>query len=526
MLKEKKFTAKRILSIVLTLIMAAGIVSGINLHEAAYAYDEQVYEGLKYKTNEDGTMSVTGCIDREIEVLDIPAYIDGKSVAEIDYFALYGLSNLKEVSLPDSIRVIGGYAFDQCYSLSKINIPENVEIIRANAFNGCTSLENITIPESVKEIGDNCFGYCISLEKFTVLNPACSISTEGYGQSDIKNMVVYGNSGSTAEAFADSLNLSFVPLDLPETINVDYRTHVQTYGWETSWKGNGETSGTVGEAKRLEAIEIKLDNQTLSGNIEYCTHIQTYGWETSWKSNGEASGTVGEAKRLEAIKIRLTGKLAEKYDIYYRVHAQTFGWLGWAKNGEPAGTAGYAKRLEAIQILIVYKGSLDGEMDSALSYIDGTVHVTVQYGSHIQNYGWQWYMMDGETSGTVGQGKRLEALKVDLCTNPIIGGLEYRSHIQSYGWEKTWRHEEETSGTVGEGKRLEAVQIRLTGEIAKQYDIYYRVHAQSYGWLGWAKNGQSAGTEGLAKRLEAIQIVVVKKGEKAPGSTANAFIKK
>ena len=37
--------------------------------------------------------------------------------------------------------------------------------------------------------------------------------------------------------------------------------------------------------------------------------------------------------------------------------------------------------------------------------------------------------------------------------------------------------------------------------MADKYDIYYRVHAQDYGWLGWAKNGSSAGTEGLSKRL-------------------------
>lgn len=34
---------------------------------------------------------------------------------------------------------------------------------------------------------------------------------------------------------------------------------------------------------------------------------------------------------------------------------------------------------------------------------------------------------------------------------------------------------------------MEAVQLKLTGEIAEHYDIYYRVHSQTYGWLGWAK---------------------------------------
>ena len=57
----------------------------------------------------------------------------------------------------------------------------------------------------------------------------------------------------------------------------------------------------------------------------------------------------------------------------------------------------------------------------------------------------------------------------------------------------------------------------MTGADKDKYDVYYRVHAQSYGWLGWAKNGEPSGTAGYAKRLEGIQIVVVKKNEKAPG---------
>ena len=78
--------------------------------------------------------------------------------------------------------------------------------------------------------------------------------------------------------------------------------------------------------------------------------------------------------------------------------------------------------------------------------------------------------------------------------------------------------------TTGKGKRVEAIQVNLTGEMAEHYDVYYRVHAQHFGWLDWAKNGQSAGTEGLAKQLEAIEIVLVEKGEAAPGATDKPFL--
>ncbi len=71
---------------------------------------------------------------------------------------------------------------------------------------------------------------------------------------------------------------------------------------------------------------------------------------------------------------------------------------------------------------------------------------------------------------------------------------------------------------------LEAIEIRLKGDMAVNYDIYYRVHAQNIGWMDWAKNGQSAGTAGLSYRLEAIQIIIVQKGGTAPGATARPFV--
>ncbi len=137
--------------------------------------------------------------------------------------------------------------------------------------------------------------------------------------------------------------------------SVNYRTHIQTYGWETRMSADGKMSGTSGQAKRLEGIEIRL-GRNINGGIEYRTHVQTYGWENVWRSNGQMSGTSGQAKRLEAIQIRLTGEAGQKYDVYYRVHVQTYGWLDWAKNGEMSGTSGMAKRLEGIEIRLVPKG--------------------------------------------------------------------------------------------------------------------------------------------------------------------------
>jgi uncharacterized protein YjdB len=344
-------------------------------------------------------------------------------------------------------------------------------------------------------------------------------------------------------------------------VTIRYTTHVQTYGWQgdennaNKWFANGKMAGTSGKAKRLEGIKIRVYGNDNLG-IQYTTHCQSYGW-LPWSANGEMNGTEGEAKRLEAIKIQLTGADKEKYDVYYRVHAQSYGWLAWATNGAPAGTAGYAKRLEAIQIVIVKKGesfdhaigniqSARGEAYIASStananpVVTGENNVNVEYRTHVQSFGWQGWKYNGMMSGTSGKAKRLEGINIKLTNKPYSGNIVYTTHVQSYGWQgnendpNTWKRNGVMSGTSGEAKRLEAIRIALTGEMAEHYDVYYRVHAQSFGWLGWAKNGEAAGTAGLAKRLEGIQIVLVPKGGNAPARSyqgitsvkTQAYIKK
>lgn len=297
--------------------------------------------------------------------------------------------------------------------------------------------------------------------------------------------------------------------------SISYQTHVQDYGWQ-SWKSNGEVSGTVGQSKRLEGINIKLSN--INGSIEYKTHVQDIGWQ-DWKSNGQMSGTSGQSKRLEAIKVKLSGEAANQYDVYYRVHAQDYGWLDWAKNGESAGTEGYSKRLEGIQIVLVKKGE-----NAPGSTSRPFIYKMIKYQTHVQNIGWQGEKADGEMSGTTGQSLRLEAIKIQLSSS-IDGGIVYKTHVQDYGW-LNFVTNGQASGTTGQAKRLEAIQMQLTGNAKNQYDLYYRVHAQNFGWLGWAKNGESAGTAGYSYRLEGIQIVLVPKGGYAPGSTSKHYYNK
>jgi len=178
-------------------------------------------------------------------------------------------------------------------------------------------------------------------------------------------------------------------------------------------------------------------------------------------------------------------------------------------------------------------GLVDGENHFTFTLVDAVGHEvektvtivkeepvetpSVTYSTHVQSYGWMTNVSDGEISGTTGQAKRMEAIKIEIQGDAKVG-VKYSTHVQSYGW-MPFVEDGAISGTTGEAKRMEAIKIELTGEDAELFDVYYQVHAQSYGWLDWAKNGEVSGTTGLAKRLEAIKVVIVPKGDAAPGST-------
>ena len=118
-----------------------------------------------------------------------------------------------------------------------------------------------------------------------------------------------------------------------------YRSHIEDIGWQ-DWKTYGEVSGTVGESRRLEAIQI-----IAPFDVEVEAHIENDGWVNYGKINRDTIiGTVGESKRLECLKI--------KGNFEYRVHIQDSGWTPYTKADGicTLGTVGQALRIEAIEM--------------------------------------------------------------------------------------------------------------------------------------------------------------------------------
>lgn len=344
----------------------------------------------------------------------------------------------------------------------------------------------------------------------TELNSEEKIVEESLIENDPNTIDILNNTSNQPSISLASANSGVYDSSTQvSNVNVTYQVHVQDYGWMDA-STNGAMAGTTGQSKRMEAIIVNLDSD-ISGGVEYSAHIQDIGWQ-DWKSTGELAGTTGQGKRIEAIRFRLTGDLANQYAICYQTYIQNHGWLDVTANSGYSGSQGLGLRVEAIRIWLSTKGSTGGQ---------SFICPNVQYKTHVQDIGWQGISNEGNTAGTTGQGKRVEALSISLSNPQLSGNIEYRTHIQNIGWESTWHKNGEVSGTIGQGLRVEALQIRLTGNVAQGYDVAYRVHVQDYGWLGWALNGEMTGSSELSKRIEAIEIKLIEKSTQFSSTRMN-----
>lgn len=168
----------------------------------------------------NGEITITGCSDKNVQSIDIPAEIYGRPVTAIGEEAFFEFGNLERVSIPDSVKSIEYRAFERC-NLSRVDItsiaawceidfwdnplrygknlylngelvtnlviPEGVSKISARAFENCTSLTSVEIPDSVEWIGSHAFFDCTELANIKLPNNLTEIGGGVFSNTAYQN---------------------------------------------------------------------------------------------------------------------------------------------------------------------------------------------------------------------------------------------------------------------------------------------------------------------------------------------------
>ncbi len=169
----------------------------------AYALEEIVIseENEHFKTvdgvlyTKDGTKLLLYPISKQGEAFVIP---EGVEILATDAFALN--KNLKEVSLPSTLRILGMSAFNTT-AIESIDL-KNVEYIGGACFAGCTNLKSVLIPATVKEMEAQIF-YDSSVEYIIIENPNLITEKTAFLRADeLKIFLTYENLTEKEQAWS------------------------------------------------------------------------------------------------------------------------------------------------------------------------------------------------------------------------------------------------------------------------------------------------------------------------------------
>lgn len=150
----------------------------------------------------------------------------GVGISYVSNEMFYNCTALQNISLPNSLQYISTTAFRGCTSLKSIQLPESLDSLGDYVFLDCESLSNIVLPKSLHAIGHSCFSGCNELSTIKVSPANPYFSTDGKAIFNKDKTVLYTtipltsyNIPSTVrelESYAFSAQTDMTSITMPE----------------------------------------------------------------------------------------------------------------------------------------------------------------------------------------------------------------------------------------------------------------------------------------------------------------------
>lgn len=191
--------------------------------------DDFVYNGMTYtiidaeartcKTKDRWSASSESNPDIFTPDFEIPSTVSNGTydftVVEIGQSSFSGCSGLTAIKLPETLNIIGEYAFDSS-NLTSIFIPEGVTEIQSYAFRFCDRLTSVHLPESLISIGNDVFQKCKLLEEINFPNNLATIGSGAFYECDMLATVHLPESLRTIGSLAFAADFNVTDISLPE----------------------------------------------------------------------------------------------------------------------------------------------------------------------------------------------------------------------------------------------------------------------------------------------------------------------
>jgi uncharacterized repeat protein (TIGR02543 family) len=210
-----------------------------------------------------------------------------QSITIIGDFAFQGCAGLENISLPSSLTTIGQGAFRNSGSLKSISIPADVTSIQSYTFFDCVALERLTFAEgnNLSAISESAFFGCVSLKELTIPAKVEVVDRSAFSDCTALERVNFEEGSRLVaigtDAFRNCSSLKYITL--PDTVT--------TIG-----------TGAFRNCTALEQITLPETLTTIgSGAFENCSSLRTLRMPYGLTSIG--AQTFRNCESLESIEI-------------------------------------------------------------------------------------------------------------------------------------------------------------------------------------------------------------------------------
>lgn len=256
---------------------------------AEESYTEGSNDQFYYQKYADHVVITSGKT-MEMDTLEIPESIDGVPVTEIGIYA-FELCTMKTLILPDSIKVIESYTFEDCPNLTSVKLPANIEYIGFHAFEDCEKLATVEFPDHLVKTANFTFDNTPWLEEqrkkdpLVIINDAVIDGRTCEGDVKIPSNVKYVAAGAFQRN--DKITSCVIPAGVTEIASEIFwycanLTSVELKGSETI------AFGTFGACNRLTDLKVSgklksIDYYSFTDNTATAT-ITFRGSQSAWNA--------------------------------------------------------------------------------------------------------------------------------------------------------------------------------------------------------------------------------------------------
>lgn len=203
-------------------------------------------------TIEDGTTAIgaNAFSNSSLKSVTIP-----DSVKTIGDYAFAESENLKSVQFGDGVEAIGDYSFKNCSKIKFLYFHEALKSIGSGAFEGNTDLASVIFNEGITSIGNDSFAYCGGLKDVVISESVESIGGRAFADCGSLERLYIFNSEIESTILSSSDNAKIytmagsVPYERAREYNIPYYAYTD-------------------EDCFYDDVAVKLDS--LAGYLGYC----------------------------------------------------------------------------------------------------------------------------------------------------------------------------------------------------------------------------------------------------------------